>query len=499
MSLIGLALRLTARKSSVSSFDRALAILGPRNGFAISFVDRKMRIQSASSPGLNFTGDPETKLTKFGTDPYDYHPVKGLNLSASRSFGTALGLSLFPFNPLACHVYARFWLNSADSSEQRHLVQVQLTGNDRFAFYTTAGAEFRFVTGNGSTTDTDLSTQPLAGGVERQVFFGCDANGKTFVNNGGIVANEATVLASASPPAFGIGSYNNSAFRVLDGHLAEIVVITEPLVREGRLTLTPVQKVLGCEGDSHTFNVSYGIGETGFYPAQVTAALGPGWTRRNAGTSGDSSAEMVGQLPVFLTGGVPDVASIYCGSNDGDMTVAASPVPTATSFGVSDIARLGLGAWISIGGEQRQISAISGSTVTLAAALAAAPAAGATVVIDTQKNIEHWVVSVKAAGCQKVMVIGSHYLNFASNGDTPTAEQSLRAVMRAKQQAAAAAGGAVYVDTYAAMRDMVLAGQVVQGDDLAWHVAVGDTHLNAAGEAALAVPVRAAIQAQGWV
>lgn len=220
MPNIGLSLSLSSRRTAgISSFAKAQAILGGRDGFAISFVDKQMKIQSATTPALNFTGNPETKLTKFGTDAYAYDPVKGLNLSAARNFGIALATTLFPYNAAACHVYARFWLNFADTVEQRHLVQVQLTGNDRLAFYTTSGADFRFVTGNGTTTDTDQSTQPLLGGVERQVFFGADINGKTFVNNGGIVANEATVLAAAVPAAFGIGSYNNQAFRVLDGFL----------------------------------------------------------------------------------------------------------------------------------------------------------------------------------------------------------------------------------------------------------------------------------------
>ncbi len=499
MPNIGLSLSLSSRRTAgISSFAKVQAILGNRDGFAISFVDKQMKIQSATTPALNFTGNPETKLTKFGTDAFAYDAVKGLNLSAARNFGIALATTLFPYNPAACHVYARFWLNFADTVEQRHLVQVQLTGNDRLAFYTTTGADFRFVTGNGTTTDTDQSTQPLLGGVERQVFFGADVNGKTFVNDGGIVANEATVLAAAVPTAFGIGSYNNQAFRVLDGFLAEIVVITQPLVREGRLVLDPVKKVYGAEGDSHTFNVSFGLSEAQFYPALVTAALGSKFVRRNAGASGDSSAEMVGQLAAYLTGGAPDIASIYAGSNDNPMTVLATPVPTTTVFAVSDPGLLGVGAWISHNGNVRQISAISGATVTLVSALPVAPVSGASIVIETQKNLEHWVNAVKAAGCSKVLVIGSHYLNFASAGDTPTVQQSLREAMRVKQAAAAVAAGAVFVDTYAAMRDAVVGGAVAQGDDLAWHVAVEDTHLNAAGEAALAAVVTAAIVAQGW-
>ena len=89
-------------------------------------------------------------------------------------------------------------------------------------------------------------------------------------------------------------------------------------------------------------------------------------------------------------------------------------------------------------------------------------------------------------------------MNWATGGDTETTEHPTRAALRAKQAAAAASTSVPYCDTFAHMRAAVVAGDVVPGDDLSWHVAVGNTHLNAAGEQAVADAVYDAFVAQGW-
>ena len=67
-----------------------------------------------------------------------------------------------------------------------------------------------------------------------------------------------------------------------------------------------------------------------------------------------------------------------------------------------------------------------------------------------------------------------------------------------QQQAAAAQLGALYVDFHAYMRALIVAGTYTQGDATAWHVAVGNTHLNNVGEQILADAIYAAMQAAGW-
>ncbi len=471
----------------------SIALLGARDGFAIDFVGKRMVVNDSATPANAYDGDPEARLTRYGSQPYAYDPAKGLQLTAGRDFGIGMPVAAFPYDRTAIHVYARFTLDAADSADQRYLLMIANSGNNRFAYYTTSGAGFRWVTGDGTSADTETSSASLAAGTEYHTFFGADAHGRTWVDHSGIVtSDELHLLQAAAVSEIGIGGYNNQVLRSLGGHLAEIAVICEDVTHERRLTLTPFQGAYAAEGDSHTLNVSFGLGENEFYPARVAAAV-PQLGIRNHGQSSDSTCKMLSQVDAFLSRGVPDVATIYGGSNDLPTTVAATPAPTATVFDVANAGDLAVDGWVIVGGESRRIAAISGTTVTLETALSAAPAAGASVEIDTQNNIESWLAAVKAAGTPTVGVIGSHYLNWPSAGDTPTAEQPARAAIRARQQAAAQAQGAVYVDTYLHMRDLIVQGSVAQGDWAVWHQGVNNTHLTAAGEQTLADAVKAAL------
>lgn len=48
------------------------------------------------------------------------------------------------------------------------------------------------------------------------------------------------------------------------------------------------------------------------------------------------------------------------------------------------------------------------------------------------------------------------------------------------------------------MRGLIVSGAYAQGNDTAWHVAVGNTHLNNVGQQILADAIYAAMQAAGW-
>ena len=156
------------------------------------------------------------------------------------------------------------------------------------------------------------------------------------------------------------------------------------------------------------------------------------------------------------------------------------------------------GGWISVNGEIVQVTDKTGDTITVSPALSVAPSGSDQVHIETGLNIEAWVDAMIALGVPKIMVIGYHFMNWASGGDTTTTEHPTRAALRAEQAAAAAAKGVPYCDTFSHMRAAVQAGAVTQGDDLSWHVAIGNTHLNAAGEQAVANAVYDAFVAQGW-
>jgi len=470
----------------------AFSVLGSRNGFAIDFRTGKMVVHDSITHGNAYAGPPEGKLTKYGVDPWLIDPLMGLDLSAARDFSIAMATNAFPYDPGAIHVYARFRLNGADSLTQRYLFMVNNVGPNRFAVYTTSGAGFRWVTADGVAADTEISNLPLVAGVEYRTVFGADAFGRAWIDVAGVQTNDQLFqIAAANPSHIGLGGYPDRVLRVLDGHLAEIAVVCGDIPLEKRLSLAPFPPLYGAEGDSHTFNVSFGMPESAFYPARVGAAVSGGLALRNAGGSGESSAQMVAQVTAFLSKGAPDVATIYAGSNDVD--TAVSVTGSAVSFDVADASKMAVGGYIQINAETRQIAIITGNTITLTVPLTVVPIIGDVVAIDTEANIRAWVQTVRAAGAGKIAVIGSHYLNFAIAGDTPNAEQSLRGAVRQRQKSAALAEGVPYIDTYAHMRGLILAGQVAQGDWAAWHQGASNTHLNAAGEQVLADAVRAAM------
>lgn len=477
------------------------SVLGDRDGFAIDFVQKKMRINDRATPANSFDGDPETKLHVHGADPYLYDPSKGLVIDAARDFSIALDTTAFPHNPQATTVYAKFQLNSADSSEQRYVYLGENTGTGRFTLYSTPGASFRFVTGDGTTTDISVSGAALQSDTEYQMVIGADGNGKTFVDHGGIEEDGLASLQSAPQNYVGIGGYEDRVLRVLDGHLAEIAVICEPLPKVTRLTLPPLGKVYRAEGDSHTFNTSLGVLADEFYPKLVADALGTNTSFVNLGGSGDSSAEMVHQLPAMTVGARPDIATIYAGANDGAILVTSDTTATTTTFSVDAVRaqRCEVGGYIIVEGEEVQVTARNNADITVAPALSTPPQPGDTVTIATTTNLEAWIDAMRAEGCQKILVVGYHFINHASGGDTVAQESASRAVIRAKQAAAAASRGVPYCDTFAHMRDRIIAGDVTEGDDLAWHVAVSDTHLNATGEAAVAAAVISRMTELGWL
>jgi len=265
-------------------------------------------------------------------------------------------------------------------------------------------------------------------------------------------------------------------------------------LRRGGVSRHPV---LACIGDSHTYNASYLSGVEAYYPAIVAGRMG--YTPLNLGVSGNSTAQVMNRRRQLVRYGLPDKAIIYAGTNDLNAApvVAASPAPTSTVFSIDTGESYYVAdGWIKVAGESAQIASVSAKQITLTAALAGgAPAAGAAVTIDTQKNLESVIAYLLAAGmaASKIWVVGQHYLNFASSGDTTSAQQSLASQTRTAQAAAAAAKGVTYINTYAYMRALILAGAYVQGSN-SWHVAASDSHLNAIGQRlALAEAVYAAV------
>lgn len=259
-----------------------------------------------------------------------------------------------------------------------------------------------------------------------------------------------------------------------------------------------VGHVLAALGDSHTYNATW-LTLAEYYPATLAPRLGD--TPLNLGVSGNSTAQAHARRKQMMRSGLPRVAVVYCGTNDfntapASAKVIASPAPTSTVFTIDQGASYYVAeGWITVAGESAQIASMSSSQITLTAALAGgAPATDAAVRIDTQKNIEKVVAYLKSAGipAADIYVVGQHYLNFSSGGDTTSSQNATASSTRVAQAAAATAQGVNYVDTYAYMRALILAGDYVQGS-ASWHVAQGDSHLNAIGQNILSDCLYAAI------
>lgn len=257
-------------------------------------------------------------------------------------------------------------------------------------------------------------------------------------------------------------------------------------------------------GDSLTVATGYaGVTAADAYVKQLDTRQARIVYSVNAGYSGDTTSKMMARKTELIRYATPNVLILYGGTNDAATasTVQASPTPTATAFAVGSGfgPSFAAGGWILVGGVQARVQSIAGDTLTLSAPLAGgAPSVGAVAEVDTTKNLVEMGLYAKATGCTRILVIGNHYWNFASAGDTTTTEWPRNATLRAKQQAAATTLGAVYVDLYAYMRALIVGGTYVQGDYTSWHVANGDQHLTKVGQTILTDAIEAALIAQGW-
>ena len=266
-------------------------------------------------------------------------------------------------------------------------------------------------------------------------------------------------------------------------------------------TIGPAKFAMLAIGDSLTYAQNGSVTANQAYVKQLDTRLSRVTYSVNAGSSGNTTSNMISRKWQMIRYSTPNLCLIYGGTNDPATsdTVKASPAPTSTAVALNIYAAgYDPGAWITVAGESAQILSRVGNLITLTAPLAAgAPAAGAAVAHDTQKNLTEMANYVKNAGCKRVMIVGMHYFNFNTGADTTTVELARNATLRTKQRAAATASGAVYVDLYAWMSALITAGTYTQGDN-GWHLSTNDQHLNLAGQTIIADAIEAAIVAQGW-
>ena len=476
------------------------------DGYAVDFVSGQMRVNFGSTPAKAFLGQFLNKLYVNGvlTPSADGVAIDATNFPR-------LAQADWPYNTAGITISGEIKLDASTDTSLRYIYNVAAGNNALAAFLPANSRKLTLYTGTGSAQFNTVATTDITGGVWFKFTLSAGPNGCFVALNGVVEASRADALSAGSVAYHGIGvaaglAGNSASSNTLKGRVRNLVVLARAVEQGAAVVGLPFDvspSVLACLGDSHTFNTSLGVAAAEFYATVTSNRLGRPWIARNCGISGDTTAGMLGRIATTIQPALPRIAVIYGGTNDvlADTTVAASPTPTSTVFTVaSNITRYAAGAWITVAGEQAKILSIAGSQITLTAALAGgAPATGAAVKIATQKNLEEIVAYWQGQGVSRIALMGMHYWNFASGGDTTSSQASGQAALRALQAAAAAARGVPFVDLYEWMRQLILAGAYTQGNDLAWHVGVGNQHLNATGERIVSDALTATLVAQGWV
>jgi hypothetical protein len=109
---------------------------------------------------------------------------------------------------------------------------------------------------------------------------------------------------------------------------------------------------------------------------------------------------------------------------------------------------------------------------------------------------------LKAAGCNRVVIIGQHYKNWTAGGDTAVSEETYYGICRVAQQAAVADClannppiDALYINTYSYQRSLIVAAvRFTQGDNK-FHAVADNQHLAIDGHTTIQEAVMAGIVA----
>ena len=286
----------------------------------------------------------------------------------------------------------------------------------------------------------------------------------------------------------------------------------------GNYTKAPL--AIACMGDSLTENTVWNVPVGSMWPGLVGAALaatGCSVRVRSWGIAGDTTPGMVERFGVMTQYEVPAVACLWGGTNDqaNSTSVAAltcsgttAALTTTRAHGVANGASVTVSGATPAGYNGTFAATVTGPrslTYTVGSTLAAGSgtilAASPLTTAQTQANLSSMIATLRAAGCNRVVVIGQAYQNIVG-GDTVTAKYApyddVTGIRSAQIGAVTAAGpGVVYADLYGAMKARIVAGIDVQ-NSASWHVTPTNTHLNAYGNLICAGVVQAAIVAQGW-
>jgi len=478
------------------------------DGVAYDFTIGRMVVNDGTTPANTYRGAIGGKAVVTGS----------LATGADGSYFDAsnyarLSSTAWPYDSTEITIAGEIMFDDATDATARTVFQIDPGGNDRLNLLALAN-------GNALTLSMGLGGSALnfqaANSIQADTWFEFIVTagplGGMFFINGAKVATTASVLAAnAAPTAFnGIGTEaaltgGATSTQPAKARMRNLVILPRAISEEVALAGLPFDLSVAAIGDSVTHGIVTGVvdDQALAYPNLLKVSVSRIGAAINAGDQGATTSEMYGHRADIAADGTPDLAIIYGGSNDVGRatTVEASPSPTDTVFTVaSNIAYYAAGAKIAVGGEAATILSITGSEITLTAPLAGgAPAAATAVTIDTQGNLELLATYAQSIGCERVMIAGMHYFNWTSSGDTTSLERASNATLRGFQEAAATATGAVYVDLYEFMRQLIVDGTYTQGDWAAWHSSLNNQHLNANGQSILSDAFEATMRAEGWI
>lgn len=257
----------------------------------------------------------------------------------------------------------------------------------------------------------------------------------------------------------------------------------------------------------------------------IDGQYGTDMTARRFGVAGQTSGQILARARIALVvRGIPDLVSLYAGANDplrsshvrGNAATTMS-IPLAAQPGFDAGHGMAVGSWVIIDGASRKIGAIADGAIMLASPLAAAPAEGTPVAIDTRTNLVEIVriyQAMRGPHVVRVVLHEMHMKNWSIGGDGMESEDPVYAGIRVQQRLArddiATIPGVdlAYVDNLAAMRALIDAGVETLHSDC-WATSTNNQHLNCirqrgglkpGGQDVLAANEIAAIQAQpDWI
>lgn len=257
----------------------------------------------------------------------------------------------------------------------------------------------------------------------------------------------------------------------------------------------------------------------------IDAQYGTDIVTRRFGVAGQTTCQILARARIALIiRGIPDLVSLYAGANDGlrashvrGDSATTTMIPLSAQAGFEAGYGMAVGSSVIIDGQSCKISVIADNALTLLSPLAAAPADGTPVTIDTRSNlveIARIYQAMRGSQPARVVLHEMHMKNWSIGGDGMESEDPAYAAVRIQQRLARddimAMPGVelAYIDNLTAMRALIAASVETLHSDC-WATSPNNQHLNCirqrgglkpGGQDVLAANEIAAIQARpGWI